>query len=187
MRLLIYGSKEFAATVSELVRHAGHEVVGMIDDYNCGPGIVGNFESILQNYPASDYGIAVAIGYSNIPARWSIWQKIRSAGYKTPTLIHPRAYVADSAKIGEGAMVMAGAIVDVRSEIGDLVVLWPGACVNHDVRVGSNCFISPNSTLCGFSQVGSHSFIGAGSVVADHGQVPEASFLKMMTRYTGTN
>jgi len=185
MHMLIYGSKDFAATVAELVRHCGHEVVGMVDDYNSGTDILGDFTAVTRTHPPSEYGIAMAIGYSNIPARWAAWERIRSAGYRAPALIHPRAYVADTAHIGEGVMVMAGAIVDVRADIGDLAVVWPGACVNHDVEIGSNTFISPNATLCGFSHVGPHSFIGAGAVIVDHGQVPEASFIKMLARYTG--
>jgi len=185
MRLLLYGSKDFAATVAELVRHCGHEAVGLVDDFNTGPGILGSFDMVSRTYPPSEYGIAMAIGYSNIPARWAAWQRIRSAGYHAPALIHPRAYVADSARIGEGVLVMAGAIVDVRAEISELVVLWPGTCINHDVQIGPNTFISPSVTLCGFAQVGAHSFIGAGSVIVDHGQVPEAGFIKMLTRYTG--
>ena len=185
MRLLIYGSKDFAATVAELVRHCGYEVAGMVDDYNSGPGILGNFDSVTQSHPPSEYGVAIAIGYSNISARWAAWEKIRSAGYLAPALIHPRAYVADTARVGEGAMVMAGAIVDVRAEIGDLTVLWPNTCINHDSKIGFNTFVSPSATICGFVDIGPHSFIGAGAVIVDHCQVPETSFIKMLTRYTG--
>lgn len=185
MRLLVYGSKDFAATVAELVRHCGHEVVGVVDDYNAGKGILGSFEAVTHTHPPSEFGIVMAIGYSNLPARWAAWERIRSAGYRAPALIHPRAYVADTARIGEGTMVMAGAIVDVRADIGDLVVVWPGACINHDVKVSPNTFISPNATLCGFAHIGAHSFIGAGAAIVDRGQVPEASFIKMLARYTG--
>lgn len=184
MHMLIYGSKEFAATVAELVRHCGHEAVGMVDDYNSGPGILGDIDAVTRSHPPSEYGVAMAIGYTNLPARWVAWERIRAAGYHAPALVHPRAYVADTARVGEGAMVMAGAIVDVRAEVGDLAVLWPGACINHDTKIGQNTFISPNVTLCGFVNVGSHSFIGAGAVIVDHCQIPEASFIKMLARYT---
>src|SRR5574337_588135 len=70
MRLLIYGSREFAATVSDLVRHCGHELMGMVDDFNVGAGIIGNLGIAAANFPPSEYGFAIAIGYSNIPARW---------------------------------------------------------------------------------------------------------------------
>jgi sugar O-acyltransferase (sialic acid O-acetyltransferase NeuD family) len=185
MRLLIYGSKDFALTVAELIRHCGHEAAGMVDDYNVGPGILGNLDAVRQTHPPSEYGFAVAIGYSNIPARWKAWERIRAAGYRAPSLVHPRAYVADTARIGDGCMVMAGSIIDVRAELGDLVVVWPGVCVSHDTKIGDNTFISPNATLCGFVRVGRDSFIGAGAAIADHCEVPVSSFLKMQNRYTG--
>lgn len=178
MRLLIYGSKDFSATVAELVRHCGHEISGMVDDYNAGPGILGNLDAARQTHPPSEYGIALAIGYSNIPARWKAWERIQAAGYRAPVLVHPRAYVADTACIGYGSMVMAGAIVDVRAQLGELVVVWPGVCINHDVKVGSNTFISPNASVCGFARLGEHSFVGAGSVIVDHVRVAPEAFIK---------
>lgn len=184
MRLLIYGSKDFALTVADLIRHCGHEVVGMVDDFNSGPGILGGLESIVKDFPPDECSFAVAIGYSNLPMRWKACDKVRAAGYGTPTLVHPRAYVADTARLGNGCLVMAGAIVDVRAKLGDHVVIWPGTCVNHDVTVGANTFISPGSTICGFANVGANSFVGAATVIADHCHVPESSFLKMQTRYT---
>lgn len=179
MRLLIYGSKEFAATVADLVRHCGHEVAGMVDDFNVGAGIVGNLDFVAKNFPPSEFDFAVAIGYSNIPARWRAWERIRDAGYRAPALVHPRAYVADNAEVGEGVMVMAGAVVDVRAHLEELVVVWPGACINHDARVGRNTFVSPNATLCGSVVIGPDTFIGAAAAVADHSQVPASSFIKM--------
>lgn len=185
MRVLIYGSKEFAATVADLVRHCGHEVAGMVDDFNVGAGIVGNLNFVAENFSPSDFGFAVAIGYSNIPARWDAWERIRAVGYRAPALVHPRAYVADNCVVGEGCMVMAGAIVDVRAQLGELVVVWPGACINHDAKVGRNTFVSPNATLCGSSVIGPHTFIGASAAVADHSEVPAGTFIKMNSIFKG--
>jgi sugar O-acyltransferase (sialic acid O-acetyltransferase NeuD family) len=185
MRLLIYGSKDFSATVVELVRHCGHEPAGMVDDFDTGPAILGSLEGVIRSHPPSDFGVAIAIGYCNLSARWAAWQRIRSAGYRAPPLIHPRAYVADTARVGDGAMVMAGAIVDVRAEISDLSVIWPGACINHDSKIGANTFVSPNATINGFVDVGPHSFVGAGAAIVDHCKVPEASYIKMLGRFTG--
>lgn len=184
MRLLIYGSKEFAHTVADLVRHCGHELVGMVDDFNSGPQILGTFDTVVHAFPPSEYGFAIAVGYADIPGRWAVWQKIFAKGYRAPALIHPRAYVADTAQVGEGCMVMAAAIVDVRAKLDELAVVWPGSCINHDVVVGSNTFVSPGVTICGASRIGSNTFIGAGTVIADHCEIPAGSFIKMMTRYS---
>jgi len=122
MRFLIYGSGDFAATVTELIRHCGHEVAGYVDDFNSGPYVLGTLDRVAISHPPETHVMALAIGYKNIPGRWLAWEKARQAGYRFPALIHPRAYVADSAQVAEGAMVMAGALVDVRARIGEAVV-----------------------------------------------------------------
>lgn len=184
MNLLLLGSRDFSRTVFELVAQCGHLAVGRVDDFCDGPGILGTFEEIQATHPPDSFGMAMAIGYSDLTARRRAWERIRDRGYATPALVHPRAYVADSATVGEGAIIMAGAIVDSRATIGDAAVIWPGSCVNHDATVEANVFLSPSVTVCGHAVIGSDTFIGAGSVVVDHGVVPRGSFIRMMTAVT---
>ena len=185
MRLLIYGSGAFTQTVIELVQDCGHEVVGLVDDTHRGPGVLGNLEEVSQSYPPGKFGIAIAIGYGNLSGRWNAWQRARAYGYQAPVLIHPRGYVAGSAQVGEGSMVMASAVVDVRATVGEAVVLWPGVCVSHDSMIGENCFLSPNATVCGAVRLGANSFVGAGAAIADQCEVPPSSYIKMLERFTG--
>jgi sugar O-acyltransferase (sialic acid O-acetyltransferase NeuD family) len=182
MQLLIYGARAFARTVADLARDCGHEVLGMVDDEGSGEGVLGRFDEVTESYAGC--GFAMGIGYNNLPARWAAWQRVRRCGRETPALVHPRAYVARSACVGAGSLIMAGAIVDRAARLGEATVVWPGACISHDVEVEENCFVSPNATLCGFVHVGAHSFIGAAAAVADRGVVPANSFLKMQAHFT---
>jgi sugar O-acyltransferase (sialic acid O-acetyltransferase NeuD family) len=184
MRLLVYGSKSFAATVAELAVHCGRQVVGFVDDYQCGAGILGSFDEVRLTHPPDQFAYAVGIGYTNLPGRWAAWKRITAAGYQAPALVHPRSYVADSADVGAGSLLMAGSIVDIRARVGDLVVVWPQACINHDAIIGANSFISPGAIVCGGVDMGAHCFVGAGAAIADRCHVPESSFVKMLTRYT---
>jgi sugar O-acyltransferase (sialic acid O-acetyltransferase NeuD family) len=183
MQILIYGSREFAQTVAELVVDCGHEVAGFIDDFSPGPLILGTLEQVRRNHSPAEYGMVIAIGYNDLPARWESWQRVRTLGYQVPTLIHPRAYVARSAIVGEGSMLMAGSLVDARVRLGDLVVVWPGAAISHDCLVGENSFISPNATLCGYVKLGTHCFVGAGAAIVDHCEVPPLTRIKMQSSY----
>lgn len=185
MKVLIFGSREFAQTVAVLVADCGHEVAGYIDDFASGPEILGKLDEVRLTHPASDFAVAIAVGYANLDARWEAWQRVRSLGYSAPALVHPRAYVAKSAHIAAGAMVMACAQVDVRACIGEIAVLWPGACISHDSTIGDNCFVSPNATVCGYVELGAHSFVGAGAAIADHTAVPAGTRIKMLSRYIG--
>ncbi|MFH0800857.1 MAG: hypothetical protein V2A78_00510 [bacterium] len=182
-KILIYGSKEFAQVVKDLMSQTGLPFTGFIDDFNTGDGILGDFEYIRNNYPPDSYEIAVAIGYKDLKARWSVCQKILNAGYKSPTIIHPRAYVRDPESVGRGVIIMAGAVVDMYCKIGDFAVLWPGVVVAHHSVIGANTFLSPNCTVCGSVTVGHGCFIGAGSIIVDHNDVPSESFVKAGQRY----
>lgn len=182
MRLLIYGSRDYARTVAEVAQDCGHEIAGLIDDTDPRrPGVVGRLDDAVAGHP--DCAIVLGIGYSDLGMHWAAWLRTRASGRPTPTLVHPRAYVARSAVVGLGSVVMAGAIVDQRVRLGEVVVVWPGACVNHDTFVDDNCFVSPNAVLCGHVSVGAHTFVGAAAAVADHCRVPARSKIRMLERY----
>lgn len=185
MRVLVYGAGGFACTVIELLSACGHDPAGLVDDIRQDADILGNLQAVIRSHPPSEYGIALAIGYNNLIGRWAAWMQARLAGYEAPALIHPRAYVAPSARVAAGCMVMAGALVDVRANVGEATVLWPGVCVSHDTTIGANCFLSPNSTVCGNVSLGANSFVGAGAAIVDRCEVPASSFIPMLGRYTG--
>jgi sugar O-acyltransferase (sialic acid O-acetyltransferase NeuD family) len=184
MKILVYGSKDFGLLVADLIQQIGHDFVGFIDDYSRGENILGTYAEVVSSYPPEQFGVVVAIGYKHFEARWAVYNKLVADGYQIPPLIHERAYVRDINRIGAGAIVMAGAIVDSFSKVGALSVLWPNAIVNHDSVIGHNTFLSPGSIICGFVTVGSSCFIGAGSIVVDHRTVPDKTFIKAGSVYT---
>jgi len=162
----------------DLLTSCGHEFIGYVDDLNSGAEIVGDYSRTSVLHPPGSCGIVIAIGYQHLVERWKIYNRVVADGYPVPALIHSRAYVRDPGAIGQGASVMAGAVVDFSASVGALAVLWPGVVINHDSVVGANTFVSPNATVCGFATIGHSCFIGAGAVVVDHRSVPDGSFIK---------
>lgn len=183
MRLLVYGSRDFGAVVRSLVEDCGHEFAGFIDDVHPGPQVLGPFDAIRQTHPPESFQVVNAVGYKSLAARRAVSARVRGAGYGLPPLIHPRAYVATSAVVGSGSLIMAMATIDHRVKIGEGVVIWPSTSVNHDSRVGANTFLSPAAVICGDCHVGDDCFVGAGAVVVSHARVPDGSFIKALTRY----
>jgi len=177
-KILIYGSREFGRVVRTLVIDCGYSFVGFIDDWESGADIMGRFEEVLSRFPPSECQIAIAIGYKDLRARMEVYRRIKDANYQLARLIHPAAYVRSPENISEGAIIMAGAIIDVNASTGALCVIWPGATLNHDSTLGANVFLCPNATVCGYVRIGDNCFIGAGAVVVDHVSVPANTFLK---------
>lgn len=179
MKLLVYGSRDFGKVLRELAADCGHAFAGFVDDVEPGnPGVVGSFESACASHPSAEHGLVMAIGYKHLEARARILAAARKAGYRFPALVHPAAHVHPTAHVGEGAIVMARAIVDVRARLGEACVLWQGVNVSHDSAIGDNTFLSPGAIVCGLAKVGANCFLGAGSVITDHRTVPDGSFVK---------
>ena len=178
-KILIYGSKSFGNTIRHLAAHCGYSFHGYIDDLNPqGSDVVGDFEQVKKSFSSEEYAVAVAIGYRYLKQRSELLSRVWNASYRTPSLIHPSAYVDPSAEIGEGSFIMSNCTIDINVSIGRGVVIWPGAVVCHDSKVCDNVFISPNATLCGKTTVGKESFIGATASIVDHNTVPDGSFVK---------
>jgi sugar O-acyltransferase (sialic acid O-acetyltransferase NeuD family) len=186
MKVLVYGSRMFGRVIRCLVEESGYEFAGFIDDVHHGEEVLGHFEEVCVTHRPSGYGCVNAVGYANLSARSAVTARIQAAGYATPTLVHPRAYVSPASTVGPGTFVMAGAIVDCRVTIGAAVVIWPGACVSHDCSVGMNTFLSPNCTVCGDCRVGGDCFVGAGAVIVSHAVVPDGTRIKALERYVTT-
>lgn len=183
--LLVYGSREFGRVVKDLAEQCGYRVAGFIDDFHRGDGILGTFAEVAGRCPPARFEVAIAVGYRDLGARWAVRERVVAHGYRLPALVHPRAYVRDPARIGDGSFVMAGAIVDLQASLGPLVVVWPGAVVNHDSRVGENSFLSPHATICGCVTIGRQVFVGAGATIVDHVEVPAGTFVKAGSLYRG--
>ena len=84
---------------------------------------------------------------------------------KYPVAIHPTAVVSPRAKIGEGTVVMQGAIIQTCVEIGKHCIINTGASVDHECKIGDYVHIAPRATLSGDVEVGDGTWIGVGAVV----------------------
>lgn len=77
--------------------------------------------------------------------------------------IHPRSIVANSAQIGAGTLVAAGAVIQPDTKTGEHVIINTSASVDHDCRIDSFAHICPNASLAGGVHVGRSSLLGTGS------------------------
>jgi sugar O-acyltransferase (sialic acid O-acetyltransferase NeuD family) len=88
-----------------------------------------------------------------------------AVGLHLPVVVHPRAYVAPSARLGRGTFVGAMATVSTGARVGELVMVAPTAMVSHHVEVGDLAQLSPGCRLGGRARVGRRAFLGLGATV----------------------
>jgi sugar O-acyltransferase (sialic acid O-acetyltransferase NeuD family) len=165
-RIVVYGAGGHAKVMADAARAAGADVVALVDD---DPTRQATRPLDIPVRPiawlASQRDLGVALGVGDNRARESIAGRLLAAGHRLATVIHPRAVVAASARLGEGTFVAAGAVVNPDASIGRGVIVNTSAVVEHDVVVGDFAHVSPAACLAGGAQLGALAHLGAGATV----------------------
>jgi sugar O-acyltransferase (sialic acid O-acetyltransferase NeuD family) len=83
------------------------------------------------------------------------------------TVLHPRASVSPSARVGRGSVVLANATLGAQARLGDHVLILQNSVIGHDSEVGDHCCVAGGAVVSGRVQVGDSCYVGAGAVIHD--------------------
>lgn len=173
MRTIIAGARAdgHAKVVLEILQAAGHEVVGFIDDNPSKKGelirgipvrgTMADLPSLVDDL-SIEGGIA-AIGHN--AGRRELADKIRKAGLKLVTAIHPTVHLDSDVKVGEGTVLCQGVIIVTGSVIGECVNIHTGATIDHDNQIADGANLGPGCHTAGRVSIGQDCFLGTGTVV----------------------
>jgi sugar O-acyltransferase (sialic acid O-acetyltransferase NeuD family) len=106
--------------------------------------------------------------------------RLRIAGSfrgKLISLVHRSATLGGDVLLGEGTVLMAGAIVNVGTVVGANVIINTAATVDHDCVIGDGVHIAPGCHLCGDVEVGSGSLLGVGTLVVPGVRIGKNAFI----------
>jgi sugar O-acyltransferase (sialic acid O-acetyltransferase NeuD family) len=170
-QITVYGASGHGKVVLDILLASGTATVaGFVDDDQTRRGksvmghpVLGDGAWLAER--AREGGIGVALGIGNNMVRHGIAEQCRRAGAPLQLAVHPRATVARTARLGDGTVVMAGAVVNPDAVVGDGAILNTCCVVEHDVVVGHFAHVSPNATLGGGVRVGDFSHIGLGASI----------------------
>jgi sugar O-acyltransferase (sialic acid O-acetyltransferase NeuD family) len=167
-RLVVIGSGGHAKVVVEaaLARQPDREIIILDDaEESRGRSVLGVSVSGGRGEldPLRGTPVIVAVGGNHARAELVHW--LKDQRHSLESIIHPRAIVADSVKVGAGVFVSAGAIVIAEARIGDGAIINTGASVDHDCDIGEAAHIAPGVHLCGNVRIGARTLVGVGSSV----------------------
>lgn len=171
--LLVFGASGHAKVIMDIVERGNDYMVGQVVDDNpalqgmdiYGYRILGG-RDVLGDRTGQARGMhaVVAIGNNRIRADIANWLCTNGA-MLSRALVHPSAQLARGIVVGDGSVVMAGAIVNPDAHIGKNVIINTSAVVEHDCTIGDAVHVAPGATLCGGIMVGENSLVGAGAVI----------------------
>lgn len=105
----------------------------------------------------------VGIGSPHVRAELSA--KIRDAGGRAATLVHPSAVIGSQFRAGPGTVICGGVQVSTNVMLGEHVHLNPGAIIGHDTVLRDFVSVNPGATISGEVEIGPASLVGAGAVI----------------------
>jgi sugar O-acyltransferase (sialic acid O-acetyltransferase NeuD family) len=174
LRYAIWGSAGHAKVLASLVRAIGGEVVVTFDNDPGAlplPGVALHIgEAGFAAWADATADLAaihglVAIGGHRGADRLALQRLLAGRGLRIEPLVHPFASVCESARLGPGTQVLAGAVVAADATLGAACIVNHAASVDHECMVGDGVHVAPGATLCGLVTVGTRAMIGAGAVV----------------------
>lgn len=171
--VVIYGGGGHGKSVLDLLRILGtYRVVGFIDDGVAageaimGVPVLGGAEMLAELHQK---GVRLAVnavgGIGNVKVRVKVFQRLAEAGFGSPTIVHPTAFVEPSAMLSAGVQVFPHAYVGSDVVVGFGSIVNTGAIVSHDCQLADFTNISPGAILAGDAKVGQGALIGMGVTV----------------------
>jgi sugar O-acyltransferase (sialic acid O-acetyltransferase NeuD family) len=150
----------------------GDRVVFLDDDISVKPKVdaigatlVGGSEKLEDPRFLRRHDLIIGIGDNHL--RRKLATIACGNGAKLATFIHPDASVGNRITLGEGVLVMRGALVSNRAHIGKGSIILNGASVPHDCVIGDFVNICDGVTL-GACRIGDDSFVGMGATINSH-------------------
>ena len=162
-RALVLGKGGFGRQLAELLlKSGGYNEVLFLDD--AAPGCAGRLRDFYD--PALKAQCRAAyVGIGNNPLRVELLQKLRAAGYQTPSFLHPKAVVCPSARIGQGCIVMPLAFVGANTAVGVGCILNAGAILDHDAALGDGVHLAPGAIVKAGAAVEACAKVDSGEII----------------------
>lgn len=162
--LYLYGASGHAKVILEIAEQNGHVIGGLIDANPAITSLMGH--SVTSTLPPDDYAgnvYFISIGDNAIRKRLATSPEL--VGKFFEILVHPQSLVSPSVDLGQGTVVMAGAVINADTHIGAHCIINSLSSVDHDCVLEDYVHVAPGAHLAGGVTVGEGTIIGVGASV----------------------
>jgi sugar O-acyltransferase (sialic acid O-acetyltransferase NeuD family) len=163
-----------------LASDARYEVAGLtVDDAYVASGRVEGLEAVQiskvqQAFPPTSFRVLMAIGYDDLNrVRESVFTRLKGMGYTIETYVHPEARVHTRNALGEGCVVLPGAVVEPYATVGANAMIWANVTLAHHCSVGEHCWIAAGTVISGQAKVQRNTFVGVNATIVNDVSVGE--------------
>ncbi|MBC7523092.1 MAG: acetyltransferase [Flavobacterium sp.] len=159
--MILYGASGHAKVIVDALQTSNIAIQTIIDDNPKTKSLLG-----IEIVKTSDFNfvlfdnVIISIGNNKVRKKIASKYKVNYA-----MAIHPATVISECSEIGNGTVVMAGAIINPEVKIGNHCIINTGAILEHDCFIDNFAHISPGVSLAGNVSIGEGSHIGIGATV----------------------
>lgn len=188
--ILIGGGGHCKSCIDVIETEGRYNIIGIVDvaerigDKILGYEIIAD-DSDLDRLAGSNLCFHISLGYIVSPERRiDLFNQAAKKNAKLPVIISPKSYVSKYADIGDGTIIMHGAVINSDAKIGENCIINTRAIVEHDAVVSRHCHISTGAVVNGAAEIGEATFIGSNSVVRENIKIGKHSIIGCGLRVT---
>lgn len=171
MRFIIIGGGGFGLELYSYITHdiqsgrlPNHYTIGVLDD-NADCELMtripkANYLGRIQEFVPSE-GDQALIAIGSVADMKKIYTLTQEREIPLGTYIHPSAWVAPNATIGQGVIICPNCVVSAFAEISDNVAINVFCGVGHGAKVGVHTVMGPYSVINGDTSLGEGCYLGS--------------------------
>jgi len=168
--VVIYGAGKGASTLYEAISsNKNYNVVCFVDDKQSHVNKLFSLpvlhSSLLEKLREEGVENA-ACEIMNGKTRIRIKNHVEGLGFQLINVVHPKAFISDSVKMGNGNFIKSTAVIETNTIIGDCCIIDNGVIVAHDNQIGNGCHIAPGAALGSSISIKDFSVVGIGASIS---------------------
>ena len=180
--ILIGGGGHCVSVIDVIENDNKFNILGILDsnikeDNVLGYQILGGDNLIPELVNENTYFLITVGQIKSYSSRKKIAKILIENKAKLATIISTLAYVSKHANVGEGSIIMNGAVVNAKSTIGKNCIINTKSNVEHGVSIGDFCHLSTCAVINGDSVIENGTFIGSNATISNNVSIKENSII----------
>lgn len=173
-KVILVGYSGHTLVAAEALLLSGYVIKGYLEKKKSTSNLLG---IKFLGYEQEDLIIESIKGMNVFPAigdnmiRENLFTYFENHSFAFIKAIHPKANISESSEIGLGTLVCQGANVNPFVKIGKGAIINTGSIIEHECVIGDFAHIAPGAVLAGNVKVGKGSFVGSNAVIKQGVQI----------------
>jgi UDP-perosamine 4-acetyltransferase len=168
--VIILGGGGHAKVLIATLLMLGRSIIGFVDPAASKKSIFGvkclGDDSVVLHHKARNIRLVNGVGsIGSNSSRCDLFNRFKEHGFSFGTVVHPTAIIALDVRLGEGAQIMAGVVIQPGGRVGANAIVNTGAVIDHDCNVGAHVHIAPGAALSGNVRIAIGAHIGTGATI----------------------